>query len=799
MNLNVSYNWLRELVDLGGMSPGDFGKRASVSGVAVERLYPQAAQFERMVVGVIRGVHPHPNADKLRVVDVDLGATGASVVCGGSNLAEGMRVAVALVGAKVRWHGEGELIELTPAEIRGVKSDGMICASDEIGLKEAFPAASEKEILDLSWLDVPAGTSLAEALDYDDVVMDVEVTTNRPDAFAMAGVAREASAIFGTELLWKPAKLPKGGSGMPLSVKVETPLCSRYMAVALEGVKVGLSPWWMQRRLLMAGLRPINTVVDVTNYVMLELGQPLHAFDARSLPSGDIRVREARKGEMLKVLDGKDTALAPGMVVIAGGERPVAVAGVMGGHDSGVHLGADTAAIVLEAATFDAVSVRRTSRTLNLHTDAALRFEKGLPPELAELALARAVELLVEIADARVASEVVDAYPNPAAQPTFRFRPSKAAELIGLALPEGEMVGSLERLGFAVAGKKGEYEVAVPWWRAGDIEGERDFAEEIARLHGYGNLPSVLPAGELPGTRSDESVVAADDLKRFFAGVGFHEVLTYSFLPEGAFAKFGASAESAYRIANPLTSDFTHMRTSLVPSMLMAVATNQGRFPQGKLFEVSRVYPKVDGVPANVGHVLAVRYGLKDEEVEAAYRELRGVANAWAPVGDVARHDDARDPGRVWHPGRSADLVVGGTVIATVGELHPATCAAFGIDGRVVALLMDRDVAGKLREAPRQFVGTPQFPPVLRDIALMVDEAVAYAEVESAIGAADPVCAVELFDVYRGKGVDAGSKSFALHLTFADPSRTLTAEEVDVRMAAIRASLEAECGATLRS
>jgi phenylalanyl-tRNA synthetase beta chain len=280
--------------------------------------------------------------------------------------------------------------------------------------------------------------------------------------------------------------------------------------------------------------------------------------------------------------------------------------------------------------------------------------------------------------------------------------------------------------------------------------------------------------------------------------------MTYSFLPEDAFAKFGADAASAFRIANPLTSDFTHLRTSLVPGMLMTVAANQGRTPSARLFEVSRVYPlpATGGVPENVGHALAVRSGLKEEDVESAYRELRGVAMAWAPgiAADVRRHDSGADAGRVWHPGRSADLVLGDVVVATVGELHPATCAAFGVEGRVMALQVDRRVAWILREAPRQLVGVPHFPPVLRDLAFVVNESVAYAEVLAAVGAVDGVaCQVELFDIYRGKGVDAGHKSLAVHLTFSDPARTLTAEEVDRQLAGIRVALEQRCGATLRS
>ncbi|KAA0205715.1 phenylalanine--tRNA ligase subunit beta, partial [Candidatus Uhrbacteria bacterium] len=415
MNILTSYDWLKQYVDLGAMTAEEFAARVSLSGPGVERLYPQGADLDRVVLGRVLEVKPHPNADKLRIAVVDVGAHGhapARIVCGGSNLQADQWVAVAKEGAMVRWHGEGEPIELKPAEIRGVKSEGMICAANEIGLFDAFPH-SEREILDLGHVfsvgakhasPLRAGTPLADVLGLNgDTVMDIEVTTNRPDAFSMVGLAREAAAILKKPMTWKPATLSHVVGArrvLPLRVTVmDKKSCPRYMAVKIEGVTNGESPWWMKRRLMSAGLRPINKLVDITNFVMLELGQPMHAFDADKLTplltkergGGEVGliVRKATKGESFKALDGKTYKLDDTMLVIADAKTPQAVAGVMGGETAAAT--GDTHSVVFEAATFDPVSVRKTARALNLYSDSQLRFEKGLSTEAPPDALARAV------------------------------------------------------------------------------------------------------------------------------------------------------------------------------------------------------------------------------------------------------------------------------------------------------------------------------------------------------------------------------------------------------------------------
>ena len=799
MNILLSYNWIKDYVAT-KLSPEEFARKVSLSGPGIERLYPQAAAFDRIIVGLVKEVKPHPNADKLRLAVTDAGDRALTVVCGGSNLSPGMKVAVALEGAMVRWHGQGDPVKLEPAEIRGVKSEGMICAASEIGLADAFPHA-EREVMDLSWCAARAGAPLSDALELNDTVFDIEVTTNRPDAFSAVGIAREAAAIMGAKFAYKEDVIPslvKGTAVLPLAVKNAAPkLCSRYQTAVLDGVKVGPSPWWLKKRLRMSGIRSINNIVDVTNYVMLEYGQPMHAFDYRKLGGAAIVVRQAKQGEKIPALDGKTYDLSDGQLVIADAEKPVAVAGVMGGEESAVH--DDTTSIVFEAATFDPVSVRRTARALNLHSDSSLRFEKGLAPEATSAALARAVRLCQEVAGGRVAGKVIDVK-NPAKKALkFKLRPERAASLIGIEIPAVKMTAILKSLGFGVTGTKKALDVTVPFWRARDIEGERDLIEEIARIHGYHNLPSVIPAGEITLAAHDPVLRAEDRTRQFFKGAGFTELLTYSFVAKELLEKTGLDPAACLRLANPLSSDFEFMRPSLIPGALATVKMNEGMFPEGRLFEVSNVYfPRKGDLPDERANVLALAYGRGADD--ALFRQVKGALEAYCPLigaGEIALK--RREKSALWHPGRSVGISVGGAVFGTLGEIHPAILTAFGIDSRVAILDFDLGALLKACDARPSFKSIPLYPPVRRDLAFVLDERAEYAAVESAVKSASPLLAeTELFDVYRGQGVEAGKKSLALHLAFSNPEKTLTAEAADAELERIVLALGEKFKATVR-
>ncbi|MFH1193580.1 MAG: phenylalanine--tRNA ligase subunit beta [bacterium] len=506
MNILVSYNWLKEYLKT-GLSPEEFASRVSLSGPSVERInYQEGADLDKIVVGKILNITKHPNADKLRLVEVDLGKKKVTVVCGGSNLQGGMKVAVALSGAKVKWHGEGELVELKPTEIRGVKSEGMICAAEEIGLGEQFPKKDEKEILDLSDLGAKPGALLAEALNLKDAIFDIEVTSNRPDMMSVVGIAREAGTILKSSFTMpKIAPLKGKDNGISLKIKNDEPeLCLRYQAVVIEGVKVAPSPWWLKQKLASAGTRSINNIVDITNLVLWEMGQPLHAFDYEKLAGGSERsrrevsivVRRAKKGEKIKALDGVEYKLAENYLLIADGKKPVAIAGVMGGELSGVTNGTKT--IVLEAASFEPVSVRRTSRALNLRSESSNLFEKGLSTEATTAALARAAELVAQLAGGKIASKIFDLRSKEYKPRTVALSAEKANKIMGVELETEEMADILSRLGFSVSVKGGEIKAKAPYWREGDIAIEEDLIEEIARVYGYHRLPSVLPSGYPP-------------------------------------------------------------------------------------------------------------------------------------------------------------------------------------------------------------------------------------------------------------------------------------------------------------
>ncbi len=800
MNILASYNWIKEYVAL-KESPEAFARRLALSGPAPERLYPQALPYDKMVVGQIKEVkaHPNPKVTKLRVVAADIGeAQPLELVCGGSNLEVGMKVVVALVGAKVKWHGQGDLIELQPAVIQGIESKGMICGANEIGLADAFPHA-EREIMDVSWLKAKPGTSLAKALDLDDTVFDIEVTTNRPDAYCMVGLAREASAVLGAKFLWREPVVPsmaKGMTAMELHVKVSaSKVCTRYQAVVMTDVTVGPSPWWLKRRLIQSGLRPINTVVDITNYVMLEYGQPLHAFDYDQLAGHSIVVRNAKEGEKILMLDGVERTLKTSNVVICDADKPMAVAGVMGGENSGVH--ENTKTIVFEAATFDAVSIRRTARSLGVQTDSSLRYEKGLPEDLTAAALARAVELCQEVACGRVASKVFDERSVAHKKVKYSFRPEKAEALIGITIPPKDMKKILVSLGFGVSGAGKKWDVTVPYWREKDIEGERDFTEEIARVYGYANLPSVMPTGEIPTYGFDALLDDEDRAKRFFKGVGCTELINYSLVPAAHLEKCGFKLADAIRIANPLSADFEYLRMSLLPGFLQTIQENQGLFPEGKIFEVSNVYWKKEGdLPDEILAMAGAVYGPYDDD--RLFREAKGLFEAYAAeVGVRVAYE--RMSGGPQHPGRAVKILADGEFVGWIAETHPNVCKKFGVDCRVAAFEVPLAKFLTHRSTHAKYVPIPLFPPAKRDLALLVEEKAEFGGMYEALLTGSALLKdVELFDVYRGKGVEPGKKSLAMHLTFADNERTLTAEEVDAAITSLTGALKEKFGATVR-
>lgn len=807
MNSLISYDWLKEYVDLGKIAPDEFAKRMSLSGPAVEKIIPQGADLERIVVGRVQEVRPHPNADKLRLAMVDIGkgeaTSSVQIVCGGSNLKEDQWVAVALVGAKVRWHGEGDLIELQPAEIRGVKSEGMICAANEIGLFDAFPHA-EREILDLGiaipGMKMKAGTPIADVLGLSsDVVMDVEVTSNRVDAMGMVGMAREASAILNRPFIWKKASSipkPKGkGTPCPVTVNAKT-LCPRYMAVRIDGIQVGPSPWWLKRRLMSAGLNSINNIVDITNFVMLELAQPMHAFDANMIQKG-ITVRMARQGEKIHALDGKDHELDDSMLVIADVAAPVAVAGIIGGQASGV--ASNTTSIILEAATFDSVSIRRTARALNIQTDAQLRFEKGLSVQAPPDALARAVELVLELAGGTVSSSVVDVMAKRYTPQSFSISSDEIESLIGVPLPQKEMIGILRRLGFQVSTSGKKIKAVVPWWRDHDIELARDLVEEVARVYGYAAIPPVVPVGLAPRPIQPE-LFWEDRLRDISKGAGLIETYSYSFVSKELMQKAGYDPGMMLHIQNPLTVEYEVMRTTLLPSLLQAASDNREREVEMRLFEVANVYyPTGSGwkdLPAERAELGALFVGM-----EEPWRHAKGyVEHLFESCGLKNISWRRLETDSFWHPGRTVQAFIDGELIATLGAVSPAIAERFKLEKPVA--LVDLAIKTLVERATiaKRYVSLSPFPPAKRDLAIVVDARTEYDDIARAIYGFDPMIqSVEWFDTYMGKNLPSGKKSVAMHLTFSSPERTLESADVDRLMEGITLALKESFTAEIRA
>lgn len=795
MNILASYNWMKEYVNT-SMSPEEFAREMSLKSMSIESIDRLKDRFDGLVIGLVKEVKAHPDADKLRIAVTDIGESVVEIVCGGVNLEEGMRVLVGLPGAKVRWHGEGDLVELKETKIRGVKSYGMICAPSEVGFEKA--PCLDGGIWDLTDLvSAEAGTSFVDAFDMDDVLFDIEVTTNRPDAMNIVGLAREAGAALEQEFTWKAPELPAAGTGKELTVSVEdTELCSRYMAVVIDGVKVGPSPLWMQQKLLHAGYRPINNIVDITNYILHEYGQPLHAFDYDQLHDQKIVVRKAKKGEVFLALDDNEYELNDGQLVVADGDRAVAVAGVMGGKDSGTWN--ETKTIVLEAATFDAVSVRRTARGLNLYSQSQSMFEKGLSTESPAAALARAVELALEIAGGEVASDVFDVRSHAYEPKSYALHPQKVVERIGVEISEERMIDMLERLGFSAQKNGEEYQVTVPYWRDHDIEGSVDFTEEIARLYGYEEIPSVLPS-QAPPTTVENPVIAREAwMKNLLKSAGYTEFYGYSFTSAEDLARYDLDPKNAVRIYNELTMEQTHLRTSLMPSVLRSIEQNQGQVACGDVFELQNVYiPQVGDLPEERLHLVIAKYGASN--AEEALLGIKGVLEyMMKKTGRVITFSrdglDAR-----WHETRSVSITIDGETVGILGQVSHEVQEAFGLDVPVIAASLN--ISNVIREMIdyKQYIPASDFPSVERDVAVMLDRSVEFSSVKNALKEIDQlVREVILTDVYTGEGIEEGKKSVTFRITLQSDSRTLESDEVEKIMTNVQNVLSEKFNGTIR-
>ncbi len=795
--MRISFEWLTELAGMSDLTPRQAADTLTMAGFNVDAI--EMVDLSAFLVGRILSQEEHPKSrNPLWVHIVDLGPLGQrTIIAGAPNAVPGSLVPVALPGtvdATGKTVGE--------KQIAGFPSQGMLCAADELGLGEDHSGIL---ILDHG----QPGQPLSDVI-VTQAVLEVDVTPNRPDCLCHLGLARELAAASGSSLNRPFMPAFTGGVQPPgtdlVKVAIEDPdLCRRYIGAVIRNVKVAESPDWLRRRLQAAGVRPINNVVDVTNYVLLEYGQPLHAFDLKKLAGPEIRVRLARPGEQLACLDGETRSLDARMLVIADAERPVAIAGVIGGQDSAV--GEDTTEILLEAATFNGVSVRATSRALRVRTEASARFEKGISPELALAGARRAAVLLQEVAGAEVHVGWPDVYPRPQEPVRVRVLPEQVDRVLGAHVPLEEMESILRRLEFQVRiDEAGAWDVMPPVYRV-DVSLPEDVAEEVGRIYGYDKVPPTLPGRRHPTWRPAEPSLGRrlDAARHVLAGAGYTEAVTPSLLARELLDRLGL-ADAALTLANPVSEDQDTLRTSLLPSLLQVAALNRNRGrPAVGLFETARVYLRradaPDGQPDEPERLGLLSTGHETSEAgRAAFLHLKAALDRALRALGCDEPDFPRGEGDLFHPGRCAEVVVAGRVAGHAGELHPNVARLFDVEGRAVAC--EIDLAPVLAAARvRKVAPLPRFPAVDRDLGVVVAEAVEAAALQATIEEAggELLESARAFDEYRGGQVPEGRKSVAFALTFRSAERTLTDAEVDERMKAIRESLRARHDAGFRT
>jgi phenylalanyl-tRNA synthetase beta chain len=800
--VRVPLKWLREYVDI-TLPPGELARRLTMAGAEVDAILTTGHDWEKISVAEVVDVSPHPNADRLRLTTVDLGGEQVTVVCGAPNVATGQKVAFACVGAELIDGHSGEPAILKAAKIRGVESAGMVCSEKELGLSD-----SHEGILVLPE-DAPVGTPLGEYLG--DTILDLDITPNRPDCMSVLGIAREVAALSGGSVREPSGDYQEQGRPIKgrLSVEIaDRDLCPRYCAALIEGVQIGPSPPWMQECLLAAGVRPISNVVDITNYVMLEVGQPLHAFDFSLISDRKIIVRRARPGEVLVTLDGTERPLSNDMLVIADAKEAVAVAGLMGGAASEVT--DDTTAILLEAANFNPANIRRTSTALKLRTDASARFEKGLSPELAMVGVRRAVRLMVELASGRAAEGIIDVYPGKKRITRITVTQERLARILGLQLPTPQVRQTLTSLGFGCRWVPPDrYVVRVPYWRT-DVSIPDDVAEELARIIGYDELPITTLRGAIPPAQPQPSRELRERVKDILPAAGMQEVIDYSLTNLESLSKVlppeELSQRPPLRVANPMSHQQEYLRTTLRASLLETLASNL-RHRQGRiaLFEAARAYlPRPDELPQEVESLAGAvtgerpdRWGQPGGEPVTLYDAKAYLEFLFDRLGLTVTYHDGEDFALV--PGRTAEVRLDDQRVGLVGQVHPRVAAAFDIEQDVYLFEVNLEALAPQMGKPRLYQPLSRFPAVEEDIAIVVDEGVTAAQVQTIIEAFPLVQRAVLFDVYTEPPVPAGKKSLAYSVAYQSLDHTLSEAEVNRERRRILDRLKGQVGAVLRS
>ncbi len=807
--MKVPLSWLRQYVNV-DIPVSELAHRLTMAGVEVGEIQ-ETGGWSEVYVGSVTAVRPHPNADRLSLCTVTTGPApdgadgGVEVVCGAPNVAEGQKICFARVGARLYNAHSGKHETLAAARIRGVESQGMICSELELGLGEDHTG-----IIVLPE-DAPLGEPLSGYLG--DTILDLELTPNRLDCLSMLGVAREVAALTGGAVTEPEISYEEAGPAASerVSISIADPdLCRRYTATVIDGVAIGPSPQWLQTRLTRAGLRPISNVVDVTNFVMLEYNQPLHAFDLGTVKDATVIVRRARPGEKLTTLDGVERDLTTENLVIADSRDAIGLGGVIGGANS--EIGPQTATVLLESANFAAVNNRETAQAMGLRTEATLRFEKGLRPELAPIALRRATSLIQQVAGGTAAPGIIDVYPEPPDAPlTVTLTLRRLRQSLGMDIDPAEAQKALESLGFIGTPVGEALTVAIPWWR-NDVNIEDDLVEEVVRIIGYDAVPTVMLSTPIPFHHPSRSIALREEVKDLLAAGGMQEVINYSVASMELIERVAPVDEKAppMRLANPMSANHEYLRPTLQSGLLATLAANQSQSPGPfRLFEAGRVFlPRSGDLPEEAETIAAVLAGQRSaaswltapDGGEIDFFDAKGMVE-WLleRLGVSAEWEPGEHP--VYQPGRCAVVKAGGAQLGFVGEVHPAVRERFGLDSGPVAgfeLRLSALVAA-LPESERNFVALPRFPAATRDLALIVPDDVPAGRVTELILRHRLVQRAELFDIYSGENLAPGTKSLAFHVHFQAADRTLTNEEVSRSLDGLLRTLGREAGAALRS
>ena len=805
--MNTTLSWIKAYVPDLDCTPQEYTDAMTLSGTKVEGYEAADRDLEKIVIGQIEKIERHPDADKLIICQVNIGSETIQIVTGAPNVKEGDKIPVVLDGGRVAGNHDGKMteggIKIKKGKLRGVESNGMMCSIEELGsTKELYPEAPEYGIY-IFPEEAEVGADAIEALGLHDVTFEYEITSNRVDCFGVIGIAREAAATFGKEF-HPPVVTPTGNSEnaadyIKVTVK-DNDLCPRYCARVVKNIHIAPSPKWMQRRLAAAGIRPINNIVDITNYIMEEYGQPMHAYDYDQLAGHEIVVRRAEKGEKFVTLDDQERTLDENVLVICDGEKSVGIAGIMGGENSMIT--DDVKTMLFEAACFDGTNIRLSSKRIGLRTDASAKFEKGLDPNNAEEAITRACQLIEELGAGEVVGGMADVYPVVKQPVRIPFEPDRINALLGTDISADQMLAYFKKIDLGY--DEATNEVIAPTFRQ-DLFRTADLAEEVARFYGYANIPTTLPSGEATTGKLPFDLrvrATAQDIAEF---CGFSQGMMYSFESPKAFDKLLIPADSkvrnAIRIMNPLGEDFSIMRTQSVNGMLTSLAFNYShRNKNVRLYELGNIYlPKalpLTELPDERMQFTLGMYGDGD------FFTMKGVVEEFLEkAGITCRKTYSPESGKPFlHPGRQADIYCGETLVGYLGEVHPTVAATYGIGERAYLAVLDMPEIVALATYDRKYQGIAKFPAVTRDISMVVPKSILAGQIEEMIikRGGQNLEGCELFDIYEGAQIKAGFKSMAYSITFRAKDRTLGESDITAAMKKIWNGLES-MGIEIRS